>query len=168
VNTSTLRSFGGESEARGFAGFFQAFTGAAAKTAPFEHHDGTLSETWFTVTVPARLQKRAEDLRAAWDARHAWDSDQRDAERASAYTDEDVARVLKGSVFEIGIAAPLRAFLASAAKGAADPWDHPSSAVASAKRFGWVLAVKAKSGGTRYSLTADGAAALATTERKSA
>lgn len=124
---------------------------------------------WYRVAVPKRLLQRAEDMRAGWEGRAAWNFDRSSAERdtLSEYADETTREEyaqatvrLAQSVAAVGLTDARRGFLEDAAEGDASPWDHASSAVSFCKRLGYVRPVKV-GGSTRYAITDEGRAALA-------
>ncbi len=165
-------SFGSREEGAAFARFLRGILGltpeqcyARPMVIPGEP---TTSQTsidcaahWTQIVIPARVERRAEELQRAWTTSQNWEGDARYAAQVEA-RDESPAEIerLRAGHFEVvGLTAEQRRFLEAAREGKASGWDFGSSAVALMKRASYVRGVK-KGRATVYEITPEGARIL--------
>lgn len=154
-------SFHDRAEAHAFARFLARALDCETSVRPLALYDGSPSADWLRVVVPTRKLAQAEALRAAWDARQAFNFDEQSARLTDARGDDPtIAELARKCCTEIGLSDEQRRFLEVARSGEASGWDFASSAVASMKRAGYVRGLK-KASVTVYELTEQGATMLA-------
>lgn len=149
-------SFGDELDAQAFARFVSRVVGVPAGVRPLEGGGGN----YFRVVIDgsAAALRRAEDLRAGWDAQRTHANAVTVANNRHFASDEDVAR-WRARYESEGMWREQRAILEDArVDGGAERWAYAPEAVATFLRLGWLAAVAGTTG--RIETTPAGVRAL--------